>query len=491
MDKELDFKASLLETEDANIQEINIGIEGEEILAEPIGNNLASSEQPRHIPFKLLYIMIFSLIGFNDGLVLGYKSSLVAIFTESKVPSEERSILTLISSTFMLRIFFAPLADKYFVDWIGKRRTYIIPCKIFAFLAYFGGSFFIEGWVSEGHVIAISVFFLLVGVVLILDVNSLSGLRVDFFGRKNSGAISASQTISGILGITIGFQVFTSLNSQYVCRSILGYPDRLLTSELFFQLIAFYNLFSILLVMSIPEKPIKNFENLVETINPISTITALYRTEKLWKSIVFNLVAPTLSLGMKVVMGQFYIRKGIKREHYVLSSLVMIPMGVISNLVWIRLVKGGRLVFLLWVTLIVSVLVQSTHAFNFVLFDPEKNYNRTLVTIILIMAVDSMANWMMVQMSFYNATASKKYTVTYLSTITSIFAVFRLPPIAVIGAFVDYISMPILFGSFVIAQIVINVVSYKTVKEIDEANPKDLGIGFDEELEKISKAKTE
>ena len=439
--------------------------------------------QPTSTACRCLYILIFTLIGLNDGLILGYKSSLVAIFTEKKVPSEERALMSLIAGTYMLRIFFAPLADRYFSEWIGKRRSYLIPCKLFGFGAYYLGSFYIEDLVQNGQVIIIAAFFLVVGTVMILDANSITGLRMDYFGRKGSSSASASQTISTMLGVTLGLQVFTSLNSRFVCQEYFKLPDSVLTHAGFLRAMGYYNLGSLLLMLTIPEKPLHRISSLIQTITPIKTISAMYRTKPLWKAIVLNLFMPTLVMGMKVVVGQFYIKEGIRREHFILVALMMIPVGVVSNLIWIRLVKRGNLVFLMWLAILNGVVVECLHAVNYMMFDKAINYKRTLYSIIGIMCLDSLANWMMIQMTFFLATASKRYTVTYLSSITSMMATFRAPAIAVMGAVVDYVDMPVFFGVCLCIQISFNFYTYDTVREIDTFDPKQIGLTFEQELE--------
>lgn len=140
----------------------------------------------------------------NDGMTLGYKGSLGAIFTERKVPSEKRTLMNTIAISYFLRMFFAPLADKYFSTWLGKRKTYIVPCKIFAICVYSFFSFYIEDWVANNRIVVLATYFFLVQLVMILENNALQGYRMDFFGRKDSNFASSAASIGLLLGSCIG-----------------------------------------------------------------------------------------------------------------------------------------------------------------------------------------------------------------------------------------------------------------------------------------------
>ena len=114
-----------------------------------------------------------AVISLNDGMTIGYKASLGALFTERKVPSEVRTIMNIIAITYVLRIFLAPLADKYYNAWIGKRKSYLIPCKLFAFSVFSIFSLFIDDWVEGNMVITITAYFFLVNCVMIFENNAL------------------------------------------------------------------------------------------------------------------------------------------------------------------------------------------------------------------------------------------------------------------------------------------------------------------------------
>lgn len=435
------------------------------------------------VRFKYLYVLIFALVSLNDGIVLGYKGSLGAIFAVKKVPSEIRSLMSIITVTYVLRMFFAPIADKYFSAWMGKRKTYIVPCKLFAFAVYTVFSNFIEDWVARDRVPTIATYFFLVNTVMILENNALQGFRLDFFGRKDAGAAGAAHTLSNLLGMAIGLQVFTSLNSEYVCTTYLGLKDKVLSHTDMFRLIGVLNLFSCALVVCIQEK--ENFRPAIMTdLGLIRVIKAIYRTSTLWKAVLWNFFGPTLVLAMKVTVGQYYFDKHLRREDYILClAAVMIPTGIIANLIWIRLTKRGKLMIKLWLAILNGVVVECLHVFNYTYFDAKTNYRRTLICICFILALDCCANWLMIQSSFFASAAPKKYAVTFLATIYSMFSAFRAVPITVVNALVDYVPMQAVFITFLLGQLTYNICTYKMVRDIDKKDPKEVGQEFADQIE--------
>ena len=455
----------------------------------PVEADIDDDPERDHIPCRVLYILLFVLISLNDGMILGYKSSLTGIFTELKVPSQERSLITLISLTYIIRMFFAPLADKYFVPFIGKRRTYLIPCKIFAFVAYLVGSYFIDEWVEQKRVIMICAFLLFVNCIMVLENNALQGLRLDFFGRKFASSAGASFTIASICGVAIGMQVFTILNSSYAMNKFFNYNQAILTHRGFFMILSLMSLAAIPIQFIIPDIRERRRSTFVGS-NPWRVTQAIFKCKQLWNSTLWNFIGPTLSLSMKVVFGQYMIAKGLRREDIVvILAGVLIPVSFVANLVWIPVLKSGNIMLKLWLSVLASVGSQALHSINYMIFDPATNYTQTCIIVGILVGVDTFCNWFMVQSTFYLSTASKKYSVSYISTVNSLFSASRILPLSIISALIDYVNMPILFFVCLALQIAYGIFTYETVREIDTHDCRELGLEFESELEKIEEEK--
>ena len=456
----------------------------------PIEPTLQEQEVHDHevkdIKCKFVFILLFILISLNDGMVLGYKNSLSAYFTEKKVPSEQRTLLNLINLTYILRMLFAPLADRHFSAFIGKRRSYLLPCKIFAAAAYFGGSLYIDQWVNERDLVMITIYFFSVNFVMVLENNALQGLRLDFFGRKHAGSAGASYTIATVLGTVIGLQLFTVLNSARAMKKFFNHPEPVLTNQGFLLILSGLSLAAIPIQFIIPDIRERVATSAIVN-NTWRVIKSLFKTKPVWNSVVWNFVGPTLSMGMKVVVAQYYISRGANREDLVvLLAVVLIPVTFIANLVWIHILDSGRLMFKLWIAVLLSVAAQSLHAVNYYFFDPNTNYRQTLIVIGVLTAIDTFCNWLMVQSTFYLSTASKKYSVSYISTVNSLLSASRIGPIAGMNALIDYVPMSYFFGGCVLLQLVYSIFTYNQINEIDKYNYIEIGLEFEQNLEDLN-----
>lgn len=319
---------------------------------------LMIDSQHEHMKYRFTYIMMFVLMSLNDGLIIGYNSYLVAEFTERKVPSKLIATLYVVSLVYFFRMFIGPIADKYYLPWIGKRKTYLIPCKLIATFLYFVMSFWINGLVQNTEIIKITFFFFFLSWIMVLENNSIAGFRVDFFGKNESSAAGASATISFIGGIVLGLQIFNALSSDQICTNYLGLSAALMNHASLFRCIATINIIGIAIMFFIEEKGTTDPNSVSSSSrNPRKVIKAMFSIRRLKNIIFLNIIGPTLVIGLKVAVNQYYWKKGLKKDLHILAlGCVMVPMTIISNIVWLQITKRSNLMFLMWIAVIMSVI---------------------------------------------------------------------------------------------------------------------------------------
>ena len=109
-------------TGDPISQFVNAGAEEEAVaeVADP------DDDEPV-LRWKYFYVFLFVFIGLTDGFLIGYNLALTAIFTENKVPSEKRAVLSVVVSSYILRMFVAPLTTNRQIlhpdDWESVKHT--------------------------------------------------------------------------------------------------------------------------------------------------------------------------------------------------------------------------------------------------------------------------------------------------------------------------------------------------------------------------------
>src|SRR3990167_3698127 len=116
--------------------------------AKSVGDD--SQEAPQKVSgFVLLVIMLLST---TEGFNMGYLNGLMDIFREEGVSSDQIGLLTFINFPFLLCFLGGPIVDRYYSNKFGKRRTYLLPSKIVASLAYAGFSLYIDQAVADKQI---------------------------------------------------------------------------------------------------------------------------------------------------------------------------------------------------------------------------------------------------------------------------------------------------------------------------------------------------
>lgn len=125
------------------------------------------------------------------------------------------------------------------------------------------------------------------------------------------------------------------------------------------------------------------------------------------------------------------------------------------------------------------------HIFNYRMFKPGVNDNRTIAIICILTIGDLLGNWLMIQASLFMKAAPSNYAITFVSTINSMVSASRILPMAIMTTLVDMVTFEwIIFGSL-IAQIIINISTYYMAIDIDKEDPADIGNQFAKRLEAI------
>lgn len=82
-------------------------------------------------------LFILTLLYYYQGLVIGFLFSGISILLAEKgVPYQKIGYLASAGLPFTLKFLWAPILDFYFIESLGKRKTYIIPCLFFVGLIY-------------------------------------------------------------------------------------------------------------------------------------------------------------------------------------------------------------------------------------------------------------------------------------------------------------------------------------------------------------------
>lgn len=415
------------------------------------------------------HVIMFIFISLNDGMLSGYMASLMAIFTERKVPSYRRFVLNVAMTPVVFRVIFSPIVDKYFSRRIGRRKTYLLPCKLIATLFYLIMSFHIQTLIDDNSVVLMGSLFLIPCLVQCFENSAVFGFRLEYFGKRHAGHIGAVNTISMTFGLAIGIQIFTALNSPKVCRTYLGLPDKILSHEQFLRMLAAANFLGFCIVVCIKEHK-RNYENLAKTLTFVHVYRAFIEKKLVRKLVGYQVLFSITLLAMRITCTQYYILNGLVREHVIVPTIIMVPLGFLANMLWVKYINSGHLVTKAWAQCVCCVFIMSLHIPNIYFFNKETNYTRTLICYGIIYGLDTVFPWGTFQNSLVNLTASTRYGSSWTICFSSSLSGSRVLVVMSLNSVLDFFNVYTSFGFLCILQLIINLSLKKEAERLDEVN---------------------
>ena len=198
-----------------------------------------------------------------------------------------------------LRFLLGPTIDKYFLPWIGRRKSYLYPCKILAILIYLLLAYNIDNLLppKASSLVPLVLFFLCLATVFLFEIVALNAFKWDYLGRSNAGAIGAASTLSSAASFTIGLHVFTLLNSDKFCKKYLG-TGALLSHKGFLIGCAAYNVIALLAVKLMKEDLLGSYR-LSDSLGVVRVIKSMFRTALLRKFLLVHSLLPATIFAMK------------------------------------------------------------------------------------------------------------------------------------------------------------------------------------------------
>lgn len=431
---------------------------------------------------SLFLLFVFVMIGCTDGLLAGYMGSLLGIFTEKGVPSYIRGLLNISMTPLFLRALVSPFVDKHFSPRIGRRKSYLLPCKTFMTVYYFILSFWIDGLVQEDRVVLLTGLFLLPCILLCFENSANAGFRLEYIGEEWLGQIGAVTTLSNMLGISIGVQVFTSLHSARICSQYFGSSGRLITHGQYLVFMAIVNLLGLVSLLFMQERPAAKSQ-IAKELSVKRVFSALWKKRLLRDLVCVNTVFTLTYVALQILTMQYYIMQGVDRVQILFAILIVIPATLISNLLFMPFVNRGQPMKRGFQCALITVLLQSLHLPNLYYHSKTSNSSRTLLFLAIIYALDSCVPWGAFQSSALNSTASDKYSSSYLISTGSILSGSRVIVLILLNPIVDMTNVYFLLGSLLLFQTVISLLASPKTKELDNTPHEVFKQAFDHYVE--------
>lgn len=281
-----------------------------------------------------LLVVLYLLQGIPLGLVFGS----VPFLLKSKASYSALATFSLASYPYSLKLFWSPFVDTFYLNWLGRRKTWIVPTQLIisAFFLWLS----LTGWIDsvlaadDVPVATITVvFFLLVVVAATQDI-AVDGWAVSLLSEENKSFASTSQSIGLNTGFFLSFTVLLALESPEFCNKYLRQVPSdhgvlsMGTYMGFWGLVMFTT--TVVLLFFKREKKDEDVGNPREVFMQMKQIV---QRPPMFKLILFLLIH---KIGFSVndnVTGLKLLEKGFQKEDLALTVVLDFPVQIILGFV--------------------------------------------------------------------------------------------------------------------------------------------------------------
>lgn len=428
-------------------------------------------EAPPARKVSLYTTLVIISVCMTEGFTLGYYDSLMDIFRTKGVDSSHLGQLSLMIYPFVFAFIGAPIVDKYYSVAVGKRKTYLIPCKLIIGSALIVFSLYVNQAVQENQIWKISSTMFFIGLVQIFDFNAVAGLRYEIYGVENTGMASFTFYTGIVLGMFFGYQLFIMLNSHYVCVDILGLSGSIVTHQMGNIFFGVCNILSGVLVIFVEEPaPTENKQKSISPLTMLKTFIRdpLYKRSTLW--LMFS-VFGAMSLRQTVTISM--INRGFRREHAVMLGFINTPFVIMANFILKRFLIPGKILRRCTYLIFLYLVFLYIDWFNIVTFDKERNYNQGVMLFFAGIFLEGLCTWVSYHVGFINATAFKHQAATYQTSYMGLVNLGKILPVTLVVIFLDSFNYTLLFVGLNALNMALLIFMYPLAKKVDETPIED------------------
>jgi len=177
------------------------------------------------LPNILLLIFLYALQGVPLGLTFG---SIPFLLQSSSSSYTSLGLFSLASWPYSLKLLWSPIVDCFYLDSIGRRKSWIVPMQVLIGVALVTLSYHIDSLIAHVQVYALTViFFLLITAVATQDI-AVDGWALSLLPTHLLSYASTCQSIGQNIGYFLSYSVFLALNNATFSnkfRSLLGLSE--------------------------------------------------------------------------------------------------------------------------------------------------------------------------------------------------------------------------------------------------------------------------
>ena len=125
---------------------------------------------------------------------------------------------------FSLKLFWAPLIDVYYIRWLGRRQTWLLPIQVLLGSTLIVISFYLESLLVQLRVTELTIIFLFIIFLTATQDICVDGWALSLFASSNVIWQSTSQMIGQPIGTFIGSQILLTFESANMTNRFIRQP---------------------------------------------------------------------------------------------------------------------------------------------------------------------------------------------------------------------------------------------------------------------------
>ncbi len=137
---------------------------------------------------------------------------------------KQLSILSFVMYPFTMKLLWAPLIDVFYIRWLGRRRTWLLPVQLTLGVAFIILSYSLESLLVGLRITELTIIFFFIMFLTATQDICVDGWALTLFGSSNVIWQSISQMIGQPLGGFLGSPVLLTFESANMTNRLIRQP---------------------------------------------------------------------------------------------------------------------------------------------------------------------------------------------------------------------------------------------------------------------------
>ncbi|KAH9508685.1 hypothetical protein Btru_049637 [Bulinus truncatus] len=297
-------------------------------------------------------IMLLMFLYLLQGIPLGLAGSIPMLLQSRKVSYTDQALFSLVYWPFSIKLLWAPLVDSLYVQWFGRRKTWLMPIQylmgLFMLILSTQAKYLLgdDQHKEDVNVLGLTLIFVFLNFLAATQDIAVDGWALSMLSKPNVGWASTCNTVGQTAGYFLGNVLFLSLESADFCNNYLrNVPQSegiiTLSGFLWFWGVTF---FVTTTLVGIFKKETKDPEaDQDQTI--VETYKILFKVICLKPVISYSVILLTSKIAFAAadsLTGLKLIEAGLPKERLALFAVPMVPLQIALPLLISKYTSGPK-----------------------------------------------------------------------------------------------------------------------------------------------------